>query len=279
MGLFGPKRPLDRDELDWQLAAFQWLLAEYGGVEAHRQRILVDPMGDYFADSRLTGAERGEELFGEVKAIAGMEQWPTRLVARQSPKGSYQVNAQTFVQPIGTGAAGTYQLLPTGDNGWVAEIRYDVGLLADPPALVATFAHELGHYLLATARHSFPGGEDMHELLTDLTAVFMGFGIFLANSARDYSAQQLGVGGHMWQTRHQGYLSERALVTALVLSEYLAGRDPSDARAFLKPYLAQDLDIALKWFARRDVQADLAGVDLADYGVEVLPASAGERAD
>lgn len=267
MGLFGPKRPLDRDELDWQLAAFQWLLAEYGGVEAHRQRILVDPTGDYFSDSTLTGAERGEELFGEVKAIAGMAQWPTRLVARQSAKGSYQVNAQTFVQPIGTGAAGTYQLLPAGDNGWVAEIRYDVGLIADPPALVATFAHELGHYLLATARHSFPGGEDMHELLTDLTAVFMGFGIFLANSARHYSAQQLE-GGHMWRSGHQGYLSERALVTALVLSELLAGRVPRDARTFLKPYLAQDLDIALKWFARRDVHADIVGVDLADYGVE-----------
>ncbi len=262
MGLFGPTRPLGKDELEWQLAAFQWLLAEFGGVEAHRETMLVNPEGDYFADSKLTGEARGEELFAEVKAIAGMEQWPTRLVARQSPKGSYQVNAQTFVQPVGTGAAGTYQLLPADNGGWVAEIRYDVGLVSDPGALVATFAHELGHYLLSTARHSFPGGEDMHELLTDLTAVFMGFGVFLANSARDYNAQQ-----HMWQTRHQGYLSERALVTALVLNELVAGRDPRAARPFLKSYLAQDLNLALKWFDRRDVHADVAAIDLADFGV------------
>jgi hypothetical protein len=272
MGLFGPKRPLGKDELEWQLAGFHYLLDEFGGIDAHRETQLVNPQGEYFADSTLTGPARGEELFAEVKAIAGMGQWPTRLVARQSPKGSYQVNAQTFVQPIGTGAAGTYQLLPADNGGWVAEIRYDVGLLADPGALVATFAHELGHYLLSTTRHRFPGGEDMHELLTDLTAVFMGFGIFLANSARDYSAQQID-GGHMWQTRRQGYLSERALVTALVLSELLAGRNPRDAKAFLKPYLAQDLDIALKWFARRNVHADVAAVDLDDYGVAAWSAA------
>ena len=274
MGLFGPTRPLGKEELEWQMAAFQWLLAEFGGVEAHRETMLVNPEGDYFADSVLTGEARGAELFAEVKAITGMEQWPTRLVARQSPKGSYQVNAQTFVQPIGTGAAGTYQLLPADHGGWVAEIRYDIGLLADPGALVATFAHELGHYLLSTARHSFPGGEDMHELLTDLTAVFMGFGVFLANNARDYSAQQLD-GGHMWQTRHQGYLSERALVTALVASELLAGRDPREARRFLKPYLAKDLDIALKWFTRRDIVADVAAADLGDYGVAAWAGSDG----
>lgn len=266
MGLFGPKRPLGKDELEWQLAGFQYLLDEFGGIDAHRETQLVNPQGEYFVDSTLTGPARGEELFAEVKAIAGMEQWPTRLVSRQSPKGSYQVNAQTFVQPVGTGAAGTYQLLPADTGGWVAEIRYDIGLLTDPGALVATFAHELGHYLLSTTRRSFPGGEDVHELLTDLTAVFMGFGIFLANSARDYSAQQLD-GGHMWQTRRQGYLSERALVTALVLNELLAGRDPRAARPFLKSYLAQDLDLALKWFARRDVHADIAAVDLGDYGV------------
>jgi hypothetical protein len=274
MGLFGPKRPLGKDELEWLLAGFQYLLDEFGGAEAHQDTQLVNPLGDYFADSTLSGPARGEELFGEVKAIAGMQQWPTRLVARQPPKGSYQVNAQTFVQPVGTGAAGTYQLLPAGDGSWVAEIRYDVGLLADPPALVATFAHELGHYLLSTTRNSFPGGEDMHELLTDLTAVFMGLGVFLANSARDYSAQQLELGGHMWQSRRQGYLSERALVTALVANELLAGRDPRAARPFLKSYLAQDLDLALKWFDRRDIHADVAAIDLDDYGVAPWEAEA-----
>ncbi len=270
MGLFGPTRPLGRDELEWQLAGFQWVLAEFGGLDAHRETVLVNPDGDYFADSKLTGHARAEELFAEVKALAGLEKWPTRLVSYASLRGTGQVNAWTTLQPIGDAAAGTYQLVEDGEGGWVAEIRYDAGLLADPHALVATFAHELAHYLLSTRQREFPGGEDLHELLTDLTAVMLGFGLFLANGARHYQAAQLEMGGHVWQTRRQGYLSERALVTALVISETLAGRDPRDARPYLKAYLAQDLDLAVKYFARRDVLADVMAIHLTDYGVEPL---------
>lgn len=277
MGLFGPKRPLGRDELEWQLAGFQWVLAEFGGLEAHRTTVLAKPDGDYFAESKLTGHARAEELFAEVKALAGLTEWPTRLVGNASPRGTGQVNAWTTLQPIGDAAAGTYQLLDDGEGGWVAEIRYDEGLLADQHALAATFAHELAHYLLSTRQRAFPGGEELHELLTDLTAVMLGFGLFLANSARDYRAAQLEMGGHAWQTRRQGYLSERALVTALALSELLAGRDPKAARPYLKPYLAQDLDLAVKWFATRNVEADVMAIDLSDYGVEPITDASGQK--
>ena len=33
MPLFGPKLPIDRDELEWQLATFKWLALEFGGIE------------------------------------------------------------------------------------------------------------------------------------------------------------------------------------------------------------------------------------------------------
>lgn len=275
MGLFGPKRPLGADELEWQLAAFQWLVEEFGGETEHRATILANPAGDYFPDSRLEGHARAEQLLDEVKAIAGMAEWPTRLVSYASPRAGGQVSAYAFTVPLAGSAAGTFQLVEDGQGGWLGEIRYDFGGLKDQAALVATFAHELAHYRLSQCSRSFPGGEALHELLTDLAAVKMGFGLFLANSARDYHARQLDMGGHAWQTRRQGYLSERALVTAMVISETLAGREPADARAFLKPYLTQDLDLARKWFARRDVWADVRAVDLDDYGVVPLANGAG----
>lgn len=270
MGLFGPKRPLGADELEWQLAAFQWLIDEFGGFAEHHATILANPAGDYFPDSTLTGHARAEQLLDEVKAIAGIADWPTRLVAYASPRAGGQVSAYTHTVPLDDAAAGTFQLVEDGQGGWLAEICYDFGGLNDPAALVATFAHELAHYRLSQCRNSFPGGEDLHELLTDLAAVKMGFGLFLANSSRDYQARQLETGGHSWQTKRQGYLSERALVTALVISELLAERDPADARPFLKSYLAQDLDLACKWFARRDVKHDVMSIDLADFGVHPL---------
>lgn len=270
MGLFGPTRPLGRDELEWQLAGFQWVLAEFGGLAAHRETVLANPDGDYFADSKLTGHARAEELFAEVKALAGLELWPTRLVATAPQRGRGQVGDYISLMPeTPTIAAGTFEMVEE-EGEWLAVLRYDADLLKEPARLVGTLAHELAHYRLAYSSHSFPGGEAMHELLTDLTAVAMGFGLFLANNARSYSATNLDIGGHKWESGWQGYLSERALVTALVISETLAGRDPKEARPYLKPYLAQDLDLAIKYFSRRDVLADVMAIDLADFGVEPL---------
>ncbi|MBX9729301.1 MAG: hypothetical protein K2X31_10375 [Sphingopyxis sp.] len=266
MGLFGPSRPLSKDELEWQLAAFRWLIEEAGGLEQLGKSCLAHGDGEYFPDSSLTGHARAEELLAEVKAIADMADWPTRLIALPRAVRSEQVGDYLSTVPESNAPLGTFQAVDDGEGGWLAEIRFDPAQLDDPAKLVATFAHELAHYLLATIERPFPGGDDVHELMTDITAVWLGFGIFLANSARHYSASNLAIGGHRWQSRSQGYLSERALVTAMVASDLLAGRDPDEARRHLKPYLRQDLDLAMKWFARRDIHADVAAVDLADYG-------------
>src|SRR3712207_1292867 len=65
-------------------------------------------------------------------------------------------------------------------------ISYNPSLADDPTAMIATLAHELGHYLMSTAGSAPPGGWELHELHTDLAAVYLGFGIFLANSARSF---------------------------------------------------------------------------------------------
>jgi hypothetical protein len=271
MGLFGPKRPLGKEELEWQLAAFAWFLQEDGGVDRLRASQLVSPESGAFSDTELTGHDRAELRLSEVKRLCQMgEDWPTRLVAQEPQRGFQSLGnaAGTIIPAPEGGAAGTFSIPETTpDEAWVAEITYDPALLADEGALVATLAHEVAHFWLAGAKHSFPGGEPLHEHLTDLAAVYLGFGVFLANNARDYAAQQTEL-GHMWQYRHAGYLSERALVTALVITEHLAGRDPAAARPWLKPYLQQDLDLAMRWFAKRDVAALVAASDLDAYGVE-----------
>lgn len=266
---------MSTDELEWQLAAFQYLLSEFGGLDQHRRSLLVNPDGDYFADSVLTGHARAEQLLDEVKSIADMAEWPTRLAPAAAARGPQHVSEELIIQS-GASAIGTYQLVADGMGGSLAQIRYDESLLGDLPAFVATLAHELSHYLLSTVRHSFPGGEDMHELLTDLTATFLGFGIFLANNARSHRTYQHGLGSG-WQSSHTGYLSERALITALVISERLAGRDPALAEPYLKSYLKDDLKLVTRWFARRDVDADVMAVSLTDYQVVPFDESSRDR--
>ena len=47
----------------------------------------------------------------------------------------------------------------------------------------ATFAHELARYLVETFEEPAPGGDALLEPAVDIAAVFMGFGLFMANSA------------------------------------------------------------------------------------------------
>ncbi len=56
------------------------------------------------------------------------------------------------------------------------------------PGLVGTMAHELSHLRLI-GEQRVNGNEYDNELLTDLTAVFHGFGIFLGNSPRNWDSQ------------------------------------------------------------------------------------------
>jgi hypothetical protein len=75
---------------------------------------------------------------------------------------------------VPTEAAGLYQ---------EGVIRINDNELANPMSLVGTLAHELAHQRLLGERRIDPDIID-NELLTDLTVVFMGLGVFLANVPR-----------------------------------------------------------------------------------------------
>jgi hypothetical protein len=60
-----------------------------------------------------------------------------------------------------------------------------------PDRLIATFAHELA-YLFATTVEEPPCEADEIEFLTDLAAVYLGFGVFLANARFEFEVLQDG---------------------------------------------------------------------------------------
>ena len=262
----GAKRPLSAAEWEWQLAAFKWLDETVGAGEPRQP--LVTPTVDYFPASTSTGAARAAELLEQVQQGAAMApaEWPVRLIFAGDELPCHVPVAQgVALYNPGQGVAGTFQTEALEDGGWQAVITLSPVQLETEMGAIATLAHELAHYLLATVERPMPGGEDCHELLTDLTAVYLGFGIFLGNSAR-FGGHQFDEGGQWYQSGWQGYLSERALMTALAIQETLAGRDPLAACQWLKPHLAQDVKLAVRYLARRDLAADMAAIDLADYG-------------
>ncbi|HTU10168.1 MAG TPA: hypothetical protein VMG08_04645 [Allosphingosinicella sp.] len=259
---FGARLPIDRDELDFQLATFKWLIQQFGPVG---DRPLILPNAAFFPPAVLRGRAGPEEVFAAVRGHTGMADWPCRLEAGDSDRAIDAGNAHLIRHSGASAPCGTFRV-EEGLAGRHAIITYNPDMARDPAGLAATFAHELGHYLMATAAGDPPGGWDLHELHTDLAAVYLGFGIFMANHARSFS--HFGTsGGSGWRSAIAGYLSEQALVTATCIFQRLAGREPAEAAPHLKPYLKSVLRKADKALARQapDMAAAVAAIDLGDF--------------
>lgn len=99
-----------------------------------------------------------------------------------------------------------------------------------PIDLVGTFAHELAHHKLLGGGLLY-GDEFDNELLTDLTAVFHGFGIFLGNSPRNWASQNT-----TWpnsRVSRPEYLSLPMYAYALAHRLWLRGERKADWMRFL----------------------------------------------
>jgi hypothetical protein len=261
LGLFKARPPVDPEEYEWLLACFAWLMREFGGLERVRATPLVLPVTRFFPDSDLTGHDRALELFGQVKALCGMADWQCDLVPGERERESHITTAHLLRHHSKPPPLGTFSY---ADGRY--RITYNPSELARPHALVATFAHELSHYLLHTAETRPPGGPELREHATDLGAVFMGFGSFLANTAKNFH-QFRNESEQGWQMQAQGYLSENALVTGHALFVLVSGADEAAAQGDLKTYLRGPFRKAIAATQRThpDLVAALATIDLAEW--------------
>lgn len=241
MALFGSGRFLDRDTETWHFETWARLLRVLGG-RGVAQTPLVLPTKDFFPTTKLTGHDRALHAFACVKSAMGMNEWPCDLVADEGPPSLQDVGEFWTVKTPGR-AAGTF----SAKSGQVT-LTYDPGLVKDPMRLVATLAHELSHYLLAGVKEEPPGGWDLHELATDLTVAYCGFGVFGANSAFEF-ARFHETGRQGWRSQRIGYLSERTWALALATFLALTGRQGA-AHDWLKPGLRDVVRSAEKYLAR-----------------------------
>jgi hypothetical protein len=114
---------------------------------------------------------------------------------------------------------------------------------------VAVFAHELAHYLLATIAEPLPGGEEVHELATELAVAYAGMGILAANAAFAFEQFQDGM-TQGWSSSRSGYFSERSWAFALAVFLILTGRR-GQADPWLKPTLRDMVRAADRYLDKR----------------------------
>jgi hypothetical protein len=260
LNLFRPRLPIDRDEYDWLLAVFAWLVQTVDRDRGYREARTILPTRDFFPPSSLEGHDRAVELFEQVRAHAGMTGWPCELVAGEAERETR----------IAVGHALKHEYSPPGGtfghDGNSVVITYNPSALARPADLVATFAHELAHYLIHADGSLPPGGEALEEHATDVAAVFLGFGVFQANGAKNFAQFQTEAEAG-WEMRRQGYLSEEALTAALAIFVRMAGEDADAAEAELKDYLRGGFRSTLKVLDRDypDLRGTLETADLSGW--------------
>jgi hypothetical protein len=240
------RSPLEPEEEDWIISCWEWLLQELGDMENFHLAPLVLPNGDFFPPAKATGHARAEHIFNCVARLSGTADWPYILMSQDDAINPI-LGPLAVVQNTPSDPAGTF----TTETGRQIEITYNPELVSQPSNLIATFAHEIAHGLILTASSEPPGGEEFEEYAVDVTTVFLGFGIFGANHAFEFSQySDAGSGTQGWSYRRTGYLSEMQWGFNLGIFLYLRGEPPETALQWLKPGPAAALRKTLKYLRK-----------------------------
>jgi hypothetical protein len=202
-GWFRPTCTCDPAAKHWIEDKLEWLSGEFG-LHILLERPIILPTSEFFPDPWDGSTQAVRCMFRRVCGYMGVDPQVVeiKLFTDRTP-GSIVALDHGF-------AAGTWE---GGEGPWrPGIIRIERSSLDRPANLVGTMAHELAHQRLLGEGRAGRESYD-NELLTDLTAVYHGFGVFFANNPRK-STGALGC----WpgtQLRRPEYLSEPMLGYAM----------------------------------------------------------------
>lgn len=240
-GLSKPKCPVSLEQKQWIDDSFI-RLAGLVGVDRLLQATVVLPTANHFPDP-YDGTEIAlQRMFHRVATQMQVNPADVDVTLFASGDDMAQ-NLLPFYSASTSGAAGLYHHAPADKS----HISINETELKDPMALVAVLAHELGHIILlrpGLVERDDPNMEPLNDLLT----VFLGFGIFTANSAfrfeqhTDYQTQG-------WSARRLGYLSEEQFGYALARFAFERGERKPAWTSFLSTNIASYLRRSADWLA------------------------------
>jgi len=204
-GWFQPICPCDLAAKRWVEERLQWLSRQFG-LHILLERSIILPTDEFFPDAYDGSQQSVRKLFRRVCRYMRVDPdaLDLELFTDKTPASiATSIPWQGF-------AGGTWQ---GGEGPWRKGIvRIEQGSLDRPSDLIGIMAHELAHQRLLGEGRADPAAFD-NELLTDLTAVYHGFGIFLANNPRKSTGELSYWPGT--KLRRPEYISEPILGYAL----------------------------------------------------------------
>ncbi len=264
MNLFSRKPVLDEASVLWLFEVYAWCLSQFDAAEFSSGTTLVMPSNDYFPGREHSVQGIAELMFERVQYYAGMAHWPLQLMDHSwcpsSPPISLEIDGSKRGEGGSTANVMHEQLLPVG---------YDPGLIGNPEALIAAFAHTLAQYLGATAKVPPPGGVQNWPHATEVLAVFLGFGVMFSNSAFAFKTNRCGSCGGA-NAERGNYLSQYDITYALAIFCVLKQIRIHEVLPHLKKSLRGYFKMSMK-----DVQSReelLTGLDMPVNRSQVHPA-------
>jgi hypothetical protein len=200
-GWFRPVCPCDPAAKRWVEERLAWLSRQFG-LHILLERPVILPAPEFFPDPWDASQKAGRRMFRRVCGYMGVDPDSVKLqffIDRTSTMRNFLDPSQGMA--VGTWSPGQEDwqkgIVPAEESGPYdtpflgPEKVYQKGIIrieksaleGSPSDLVGTMAHELSHQLLLGEGRLDRDAFD-NEMLTDLTAVFHGFGVFLANNPR-----------------------------------------------------------------------------------------------
>jgi hypothetical protein len=160
-----------------------------------------------------------------------MQNWPIMLV---EPEKMQQVAFPHWqFSPRLRGAEA--KLIDSAMTQQHVYISYNPQQINQPQDLVASIAQTLALILIHQGKQLPPGGDELLPQVSELVAVFLGFGVMLSNTAYQFKG---GCGScfNAYANR-QPALTESELIFALALMAKLKGQAKGKVLGQLKPHL------------------------------------------
>ncbi|HEB94795.1 MAG TPA: hypothetical protein ENI94_15340 [Gammaproteobacteria bacterium] len=229
--------------------SFAWALRNFDAQIFCDETILVTPSNAHFPGRKSSAEDMAGLVFDRVSFFAGMQHWPCRLVDEDAAEGL----PPPALPVAGLGRAMTAAMPVTLAAAQPLPVIYRVDQLRDPEVMIAHFAHTLAHYLGTTANEPPPGGEENWPHVTELLAVFMGFGVAMADSANTAKIRSCGSCSGPAVER-ENYLSQFDVTYALAIFCCLKDIPAREALKHLKSTLRPFFKKAMKDVVRRESQ-------------------------
>jgi len=238
-----PRLPVREEERLWVDEGFRRLGRMVGWSRLQNARVIL-PTDEYFPDP-WNGTQTALTLL--FRRVCGyMQVDPERVDLEIIPDSSGLLELLPAYSHKSSGPAGLHF---GGNEDERPLVAISQSQLKDPMTAVATLAHELGHVILLGGKHISRDAEDM-EPLTDLVTVFLGLGLFTANSARRFLKFQ-DDRKEGWSVQRLGYLPEVVYGYALAVFAKERGEVKPAWTAHLSTNLKAYFKQSMEWLRKQ----------------------------